>query len=361
MSVEDEIKKIEDELKKTKYNKHTQFHIGKLKAKLARLRSKKTGSISDGLGYAVKKSGDATVIIVGLPSVGKSTLLNKLTNAESLVAEYDFTTLDVIPGVMEYEGAKIQMLDVPGIIKGVSEGRGMGRKILSVIRIADLILIILDANKPKHLDVINRELYNAGFRLNQRIPDVHIKKKSTGGIDIAAMELTHITKEMIRSMLNEFKIMNADVLIRDDLTVDELIDSIQKNRIYIPSIVILNKVDSLSGDQLNDVRRSINNCIEISAKVGTNIDELKKTIWEKLDFIRIYMKKIGKEPDLKEALVLKRGSTIEDVCKKIHRGFIGRFRYARIWGKTAKHPGQNVSLRHRLEDRDVVELHLTKV
>src|SRR3989344_3138041 len=141
-----QIKDLQDELKKTKYNKATQGHIGIVKAKIAQLKekqemrtSKKTGRSEHG--YSVRKSGDATVLLLGFPSSGKSTLLNTLTGAQSVVAAYAFPTLSVIPGIMEYKQAKIQILDVPGIVSGAASGRGRGREVLAVIRNADLVLI----------------------------------------------------------------------------------------------------------------------------------------------------------------------------------------------------------------------------
>ena len=127
MGIPEKIKAIQDEMARTQINKATEHHIGLLKAKIAKLKKeqetnqvKKSSKKSDG--FDVKRSGDATVVFIGLPSVGKSTLLNKLTSSKSAVGAFQFTTLTVVPGVLEHRGAKIQMLDLPGIIKGASTG-----------------------------------------------------------------------------------------------------------------------------------------------------------------------------------------------------------------------------------------------
>ena len=139
-SIEQQIKNIEDEIFNTQKNKATEHHIGKLKAKLAKLRlevEKRKSAGTKGKGFTVKKQGDATVGLIGFPSTGKSTLLNKLTNANSLIGSYEFTTIDVIPGMMKFQGANIQILDLPGLITGASIGKGRGREILSAVRNVD--------------------------------------------------------------------------------------------------------------------------------------------------------------------------------------------------------------------------------
>ena len=99
--LQEKIANFEEELRTTKYNKRTQGAVGLLKAKIARLKDeqrKRASKGKKGEGYSVRKSGDATVILVGFPSVGKSTLLNSITKADSPVGSYKFTTLSVIPG-----------------------------------------------------------------------------------------------------------------------------------------------------------------------------------------------------------------------------------------------------------------------
>ncbi|HDD72747.1 MAG TPA: GTP-binding protein [Candidatus Aenigmarchaeota archaeon] len=360
MEIEEEIRKIEEEISRTPYNKATQKHIGFLKAKLARLRERRAGKRSSGYGYGVRKSGDATVILVGFPSVGKSTILNRLTRAESRVGEYDFTTINVIPGMMEYNGARIQILDIPGVIEGVSSGKGRGREILSVVRNADLILIVAEPGNLDRIQEIRKELYNAGFRLDQKKPDVKIIKRCGGGIEIgSAVKLTKITRDVIQSVLREFRILNAEVVIRQDITLDQFIDSVMDNRVYVPSLTVINKIDTLEKDKLEKLQREYGDYIFISAEKRINMESLKEEIWKKLCLIRVYLKRIGKEPDMNEPIILKKGSAIKHVAEKIHSRVFGeRLMYARIWGPSARFPGQKKGPDHILMDGDIVELHV---
>ncbi len=353
MDIDEEIKQIEEEIKNTKYNKATQHHIGKLKAKLARLRDEKMKQKGGGggTGFGIKKTGDATVGMIGFPSVGKSTLLNILTNAESKTGNYDFTTTSVIPGVMEYEGCKIQLLDLPGIIYGASEGRGEGRKIISIARVVDLILIMVDAGELSQRDFIEKELWNAGIRLNQKPPDVTIKKKDRGGISVELSKNAKIDEEMAKNIAQEY-LINADIVIRGDVDEEKFIDALSGNRVYVPSVTVINKVDIYrSVPPVKDERTVL-----ISAKTGFGIDELRKKIFDTLSLVRIYMKPEGGDADMEHPLVLRKGAKIEDVCRKIHRDFVKNFRYALVWGPSASFPGQRVGINHVVRDRDVVTI-----
>lgn len=360
MTIEDKIRETEEEIQKTPYNKATQHHIGKLKAKLAQLREemiKKASSGGKGFGFAVKKSGHATIVLVGFPSVGKSTLLNQITDAKSKVASYEFTTVDVIPGLMDYNGAKIQVLDIPGIISGASSGRGRGRKILSVARNANLILILIDILNFRHLETIEKELYNVGIRLDQRPANISITKTIKGGIKlISSTKLTRIDEKTAMEILNVNGIHNAIVTVHEDISPEQLIDSIIGNRTYIPSVIAVNKIDLATEKQLGEVQKKIGNFIPISAEKGINLELLKGEIFRKLDIIRIYMKPQGREPDMDEPLILKNGSNLQDLCNSLHKDLKKKFRYAVIWGKSAKFDGQIVGLNHVLSDGDIITI-----
>ena len=358
----EQIRQLEEELRKTKYNKRTQHHIGLVKAKIARLKEKqetRRRAAKKGEGYAVKRSGDATVLILGFPSVGKSTLLNALTNAKSDIGHYAFTTLKVIPGTLMYNYAKIQLLDVPGIVKGASDGTGRGKEVLSVMRNADMALILVEVNHPGHLPVILEEVYNTNIRLNQHRPDVRIRKTARDGIRIGRTVRTIMRDETIKGILKEFKINNAEVLIREKINEDQLIDIIEDNKVYMPAISVITKADLVSREKAEEIRKKIKADIVVSAEKNQGIDELKQSIFDRLGFIRIYLKEPGKDADMVEPLIMHLNCTIQDVCNKLHKDFISKFKFVRIWGPSSRFPGQKLlSLKHVLRDTDVLEIHI---
>lgn len=361
-TIEEQIKAIQEEIDKTQKNKATEYHIGKLKARMAKLKDdmerRRASSGGSAKGYSVKKSGNATVALVGFPSVGKSTLLNTLTGAKSEVAAYDFTTLDVVPGAYEYQGAKIQVLDMPGLIRDASKGKGRGREVISVVRSSDLILFVLDFYDT-NLQVLVRELENAGMRINAHPPDVVISQRETGGVEVkSTVKLTKLDLELAKAMVMEYGVVNADVVIREDIDQDQLVDVLSGNRIYINAVLAINKIDLVDDEYLEEVREKFKDWdpVLISAAKNIGIDELKAKIFERLELIRIYMKKQGQEADMDVPLIAKKGSTVGDVCDSLHRVFRQNFRYALVWGDSARFPGQMVGLEHRLADGDVLSI-----
>ena len=168
--------------------------------------------------------------------MGKSTLLSKLTGTYSEAADYEFTTLTCIPGVYNYKGTNIQLLDLPGIIEGAKDGKGRGRQVIGVARTCTCILIVLDVVKPlTHRRKIEYELEGFGMRLNKKPPNIIIKRKDKDGLNIVksmGLNLTHIqSDETVISIAKEYKLNNADIHIRCDATIDELIDVIEGHRI----------------------------------------------------------------------------------------------------------------------------------
>jgi small GTP-binding protein len=403
-TIQAQIDEIEKEMARTQKNKATNYHLGTLKAKLAKLRSelingpggKSAGSKDAGRGFDVTKSGDTRVGLVGFPSVGKSTLLTTLTGTRSEAAAYEFTTLTCIPGTMKCEftfvfhfdlltfviavekitptilptlqmslkqkdkGARIQVLDLPGIIEGAAEGKGRGRQVISTARTCNLILVVLDAAKPlTHKKIIENELFSFGIRINQSMPNIKVTRNEGGGIDYQEMvpQTKGMNAEVCRVVLKEFKISCAQIILREDITVDQFIDVIEGNRAYIPVLYVFNKIDSLTIEEL-DILDQMPNYVPISSQHEWNLDELMEEVWNRCNMLRIYTKPKGQIPDYDEPVILhsEGNPTVEEFCNRIHRSLIDSFSHAWVWGRSAKHQPQRCGREHRLMDEDVVQI-----
>lgn len=348
--VGEQIQDIKEEIRKTPHHKGTEHYIGRLRARISKLKDKqiergvqlRQGSAGQGGGYAVKKHGDATVTLVGPPSVGKSTLINNLTNTQSKVAEYAFTTLTVIPGMLNYKDANIQIFDIPGIIAGAKEGKGKGREILSVARNSDLLLIMCDPGTVDRFEQIKIDLEGAGVRINSAKPQVHIDKKLSGGIIFHSNIKQELSDETIEEIAKEMGVKNAEITLKEKITVDKLIDSLSTNRRYIPALFVVNKADLLAKE-----RRKLKldpEIILISAEKKEGLDCLKEKMWDKLELVRVYLVRPDEEPSFNNPIIVGKNQILKDVAGKIGEEFAKDKKAAKIWGNKARFPGQEVSL-----------------
>lgn len=360
-SLEEHITEVEDEIRNTSYNKATQGHIGRLKAKLAVLkleRETRAKGKGGGTGYAVRKSGHATVGLVGYPSVGKSTLLNRLTAAESETGAYDFTTLSIIPGMLRWGGASIQILDMPGLVPGAAKGRGRGREVLSVVRSVDLVLFLID---PEHtnLRALVGELEGAGVRINQRPPRIVVQNGDRGGLTVSStVRLTHLGGGLAAQIAREFGMHNGSIIFREDATADQLIDVLAGNRVYVRGLQAVNKAELLSPAEKNRLIAELKpfDPIFVSARNRQGLDILVDKVGQALRFSRIYVKPPGRPPDKNEPVILRQGDTVGELLRRLPTELDRTFRSAQIWGPSARFPGQTVGRDHILADEDIVTI-----
>jgi len=343
-TIDQQIEAIQEILRKTPHHKATNGFIGAMRAKIARLKDKEietSGKGGGGTGYAVKKQGDATVVLIGPPSAGKSTLINKLTNAESKVAPYEFTTVTVVPGMLKYNEAYIQILDIPGLIEGAKEGKGKGHEVLSVARAADLLIVMTDVERIDLIGKMVAELEGAGIRINQEKPKVLIEQMEQGGLEISSNIKQDIDKETIKEIAREYGVKNGLITLKEKFTYERLFDAFSENRVYIPAIFVINKVDLPVGAR--HYKLGANHILNISAEKGSGIEELVKLIWKTLRFVTVYLVKPDEEIEKGSPVIMKQGNTLKDVALKIGPDFASSKKLVKIWGVGAKFPGQEVS------------------
>ncbi|AFK23130.1 GTP-binding protein [Pyrococcus sp. ST04] len=333
--------------------------LAELRKELEKQRQQKKGG---GYSLAVKKEGAAQIVLVGLPNVGKSELLRALTGVDVESADYPFTTTEPIPAMMKHKDVQIQLVEVPGLLEGAALGKGMGPQLLAVIRNADAIALVIDLTEDpiKQMEILLREFERAGIKVNKRRPRVEIRKTPSGGIVINGAENIKGDINEVMKMLREEKIHSAEITVKEPVTLEEFADALDESLVWRKAIIIANKGDAPGSkenyEKLVKAYGDRFKIVPVSAKKKINLDAVKEALYDVADIIRVFTKSPGEEPAY-PPIALRKGATVIDVAERIHKDLVKNFRYARVWGKSVKFPGQRVGPDHVLEDGDIVEIH----
>ena len=337
-------------------------NLSKLKKEVEKEKELKKGG-SGGTSFFVRKEGAAQVALAGLPNSGKSTILNKLTGRDVDIGHYAFTTVKPTPAMLQYKDIQIQLVDMPGLIEGVSLGRGMGGPLISAIRAVDVIVIVVDLSVDplKDLELILRELEAKGLRINKKVPNIEIQKLPTGGIEIIGENfLVGCNSQDVKKVLQEERVHNAIITIKEPVTLTDIFEVLDSSLEYKKAIIVGTKGD-LPGSKegLQKLQSNVTNfkIIPISAINNVNLDILPAEIFSILDIIRVYTRSPGGQID-NEAMPMKINSTALDAAKKVHKNLYKNFKFARVWGESAKFDGQRVGPEHVLRDGDIIEIHI---
>jgi len=314
-----------------------------------------------------KNTAAAQIAILGLANVGKSSLLVSVTNAKPKISPYPYTTKIPIAGTMDYEDIQFQLIEVPApMIKGVNEAFWEPR-ILSLIKSVDALIIMIDlTNNPCfQFQLISNTLNDIGISIEKPKAKVEVSiEKSERGIQIITMgNLIDCTHEEIKNLFNSYGIKNAKITLLGNVRLEDVENAIlERTKIYKPSLVLANKMDQhkLDTASLAELRKCIKEeipIIPISCTFKQGLENLGKYLFDILGIVRVYTKNPKNKEVSKNPIIVKQGSTVADVAKKIHSDFIKFFSYARIWGKSAKFPGEKIGIEHLIEDGDILEIH----
>jgi len=268
--------------------------------------------------------------------------------------------------MLPYQDIQFQLVEAPAIVKGAADGRMGGPQILGLARNSDGLILMVDLTKEpvQQLQMLRSELDRAGIMTSKPEGEVEITKRSSGtGVQVVgAGILADCTVDDIRRLLNAYRISSAVVKIRGKARIDDIESALFSSSIHKPTIIIANKTDVDGADgkliRLKETAKDENiPVLAVSCKTNEGLEEVATRIYEMLGIIRVYAKK----PDTKEPsgkpVVAKEGTTVIEVARRLHTKLYRRFRYARIWGLSAKHPGQEVGSEHMVKDGDIIEIH----
>ena len=312
-------------------------------------------------GFNIKKEGAAQIVLVGPPNAGKSTFLKKMTKADVDIGNYAFTTVELMPGMLPINDIQIQLVEVPGIIEGVSAGKGMGLQLMSSIRSADAMLILIDgSNDPaKQLKTLLTELDNGGIKVNRRRPDISIKKHIVGGINIVGAKHIKADIQDVKEILMDFRITSGLVVVREDVTLTDIQEALDYSTTYKRALVLVTKADMTPPGTIQALKKALPRFTfcPISVEKGEGLKDIPQMIYEAAQIKRIFTKTPGEKPAY-PPVAMKREATVYDVARKVHKDIAKNFKYARVWGSSVKFGGQRVGEDHVPGDGDTVEIHV---
>ncbi|MCI2424591.1 50S ribosome-binding GTPase [Candidatus Acetothermia bacterium] len=257
---------------------------------------------------SIEREGAGQVVLIGPPNTGKSSLLAYLTNAKPNIADYPFSSLLPVPGMMAYQNIAIQIIDLPPISVDHSESW-----VYNIIRNADLAIIVVAADDQDN------------------------------GDDPSAA-VTQIIEQLA---------------LRHTLLVRKRSGETDWRRVEVPALIVLNKCDLARESyvaKIIDRLASFLPVLPVSTVSGMGMDKLPEMIFSALNILRIYTKLPGKDPDLAVPYTLPIGSVVLDAINAVHREFAARLKFVRIWG-SGKFDGQKIPTDHILQDGDIVEIH----
>ncbi len=337
-----------------------------LKKRLARLkeeveREKVRKAKTGGPSFNVKKEGGGQVVLVGLTNSGKSMLLNRLTGADAKVGDYPFTTTYPEVGIMNFEGAMIQIVESPPIFEGCSKS-ATGPRIFSLIRNADVVALVIDLTMDPLLQMstLIKELEGQKIYLNRQRPNIQIKKTGEGGIQVIGSSLFKGSVDELIDFLKSKRIVNATVYIWEPASIEDVDLAMDGSASFKPAIIIATKGDAPGTAKnfkiLKEKYGLKFQICPVSSLTGKGLEELGRFMFSALDIIRVYTKEPGGERSSKPIL-LKKGATVRDAVKHIRPSMIKTFSYAKVWGPSAKYDGEKVGLDHILMDGDTIQIY----
>lgn len=367
---QEKLEKLQEFLSLIPKHKGTEKLCAQTKTKIAQLRKeieekKRQRKGRGGPRFFLEKEGAAQIVILGQTKSGRSSLLTSVTNAKTEVTDYPYTTLEPVPGMLQFEDLQFQIVEAPALLEGSATGESWGQQTLGLARNADGIILMIDLQDDagKQVETIQNELEKARIVIQKPKARVDIQRKHVGaGLRIIAVgKLINCNLRDVENLLKGYRIIDATVKIYGEATLDDVEDAIFESTTYRPAILVANKTDTPeAAKNLQELRHEIGaniTIIPVSCKTKRGLEKLGPAIFKALEIIRVYTKEPNDRTPSGNPFILKRGSTVGELARQIHSDFIERFAYARIWGKRLPFSPQKVGSSFTLDDKDVVELH----
>lgn len=360
-------------LKYVPHHKGTMKLRGEMNRKIALIREdledkkrKGTGKSSGGPKLFIEKGASAQVALIGMTNVGKSCLMNATTNSKVRVTPTPFSTHEPVPGIMNFLDVQFQIVEAPAVMEGAAEGKAGGNVTLGLARNADGVILMLDLSHDpiEQLELILAELEKSRVLVSKPTGGrVEIERRPAGSRlrIIIVGRLLDCSMRDVEELIRSYRINDAIVRISGSVSLDDVEDAIYENTIYKPAVIVANKLD-LPGTMANlrRLKEHVNGKLPIvpmSCERKVGLPELGKAIFDSLGIIRIYTKEPGMKAHSDHPFALRKGATINELAKNIHKELYANFMFAMVWAKRLPFSPKKVGMGFVLDDGDIVEIH----
>ncbi len=302
---------------KHKGTEHLQADIkSRIKQLTEELSGPKKGGKRSGPSHVVRAEGAAQLALIGPPNSGKSALHARLTGSRTEIGPYPFTTHLPIPGMHVYEDVQFQLVDLPPVSADFMEPW-----LVATLQPADGVLLVIDINDPEcveQIPAIMERLAEKKIFLREHWPGLPAEEGEAADEE------------------DPFRLDLSTLLIANKCDLD-------------PDSGEVEVLEELLGLQFP--------AQTVSAETGQGLDQLGPFLFRALEIVRVYTKTPGKPADMGQPFTVRRGGTVADVARLVHRDIARDLKFARMWGNSV-FDGQQTGPEHLVEDGDVVELHL---
>jgi len=366
------LQKMQEFLACVPQHKGTMKLRGQIKKKMAIIRDdledkkrKGTGKGGGGPKLFIEKEGTAQIALLGDTNVGKSCLMAALTNANVTVSPTPYCTREPVPGIMSYMDVQFQMVEAPALMHGSADGRAWGLQTLGLARNADGLILMVDLsrNPVEQMELVLGELEKTRVLVAKPKGKVDIDRRYAGAALRIMLfgKLVGTSMREVEDLLRSYKVNDAIVRISGEVTLEDVEDAIFESTIYKPTLIVANKLDVKGAERnLRVLKRYVDGkmpVIPVSCERRIGLDDVGKAIVEALGVIRIYTKEPGMRVDSDHPFALRRGATVGELARNIHKELVANFLFAMVWAKRLPFSPKKVGVSFILEDGDVVEIH----
>jgi hypothetical protein len=303
----------------------------------------------------VKKEGAGQIVLIGVANSGKSTLLQALTGVDVAIAPYPFTTTKPEMGMMAFEGAKFQVVELPALMEGSAEGRSQGTQIISVARNADVIALVVNAATiAEEFAILKGEFHQSKVILNREKPRIEIRPTDFKGITISGKNHLPMGEIEFTEFLKTQHIFNAEVILGESVTYEKVLEVLDEGYVYKKSALMVNEHMGALPEALRKNLEKNWMVLTFSDLSEHEVTQIKSGLFAKLGRVIVYTKKPGEKADSNDPLVVPKGTTVEKIAELVHKDIAKNIKYARVWGHS-KFEGQRVPKDYILQNFDTIE------